>query len=298
MVSDVEGWFMSLNSVGRFALDHASSLQCALFLLIFAGGWITEKLVFSQSTTEKLRHSAFNIAFLAVVTPVQLVTIAVCIAVAQWNTAHHWGLVYFLPHAGSLWIQLGLMFVVLDFLDYAYHRTAHRIPFLWRLHLVHHSDQAVDVSTTFREHPVETLIRVSFLTLSVFICGASLPVLILRQTVESVANISQHITFNLPPRAARRLGWLFVTPNLHHAHHHFQLPGTDCNYGDVFSIWDRIFGTFAPMPSDQIVFGVDSHMGTASRSFPGLLGLPQAARAVRRRYRATGAFPGTAPSKV
>lgn len=289
---------MSLDSVARFALDHASSLQCALFLLIFAGGWITEKVVFAQPTSEKLRHSAFNVAFLAVVTPVQLVTIAICIAVAQWNTAHHWGLVYFLPYANSWWIQIGLMFLVLDLLDYAYHHTAHRIPFLWRLHLVHHSDQAVDVSTTFREHPVETLIRVSFLTASVFICGAALPVLILRQTVESVANISQHITFRLPPRAAYWMGLLFVTPNLHHAHHHFQEPGTNCNYGDVFSIWDRIFGTFAPMPSDEIVFGVDTHMGAASRSFPGLLGLPQAARAVRRRYRARSMFPESAPSEI
>ncbi len=289
---------MSLDSVGRFALDHASSLQCALFVLIFAGGWITEKIFFAQPATEKLRHSAFNMAFLAAVTPVQLVTIAVCIAVAQWNTAHHWGLVYLLPHADSLWIQLGLMFLVLDFLDYVYHRTAHGFSFLWRLHLVHHSDQAVDVSTTFREHPVETLVRVSFLTLSVFICGAALPVLILRQTVESVANISQHITFRLPPRAARRLGWLFVTPNLHHAHHHFQEPGTNCNFGDVFSIWDRIFGTFAPMPSEEIVFGVDTHMGAASRSFPGLLGLPQAAQALRRRYRKRIDFPVSVPSEI
>jgi sterol desaturase/sphingolipid hydroxylase (fatty acid hydroxylase superfamily) len=287
---------MSLDSVVRFALDHASSLQCALFLLIFAAGWITEKIVFAQPTAGKLRHSAFNMAFLAVVTPVQLVTIAICIAVAQWNTAHHWGLVYLLPHADSAWIQLGLMFLVLDFLDYAYHRTAHRFPVLWRLHLVHHSDQAVDVSTTFREHPAETLIRVSFLTLAVFVCGASLPVLILRQTVESVANISQHITFRLPPRAARGLGWLFVTPNLHHAHHHFQAPGTDCNYGDVFSIWDRLFGTFTPMLPEDIVFGVDTHMGAASRSFPGLLGLPQMARAVRRRYRPSADF--SAPAEI
>jgi sterol desaturase/sphingolipid hydroxylase (fatty acid hydroxylase superfamily) len=286
---------MSLENAARFALGHASTVQCVLFVTIFFAGWITEKVFFAQSATDKLRHSAFNVAFLAVVTPVQLCTIAVCVAVAQWNTAHHWGLVYLLPYADSPWIQLGVMFLALDLLDYVYHRTAHRVAFLWRLHLVHHSDQAVDVSTTFREHPLETLIRVSFLTLSVFICGASLPVLILRQTAESVANISQHISFRLPPRAARRLGWLFVTPNLHHAHHHFRAPGTDCNYGDVFSIWDRLFGTFAPMPSEAIVFGVDTHMGAASRSFPGLLGLTQIARALRRDDRAS--FPDTVPSE-
>ena len=113
---------------------------------------------------------------------------------------------------------------------------------------------------TFRENPAETLVRVCFLLLWVLVCGASPEVLVLRQTVETFANVSQHTTFRLPALPARILGWLFVTSNLHHAHHHWQRPGTNCNYGDVFSIWDRLFGTYIDIPTDKIVFGLDSHI--------------------------------------
>ncbi|HEY2033897.1 MAG TPA: sterol desaturase family protein [Rhizomicrobium sp.] len=273
---------MSLNSAASFLLDHASSVQCGLFILIFAAGWCAEKIVHTQNAATKLRHTGFNLAFLALVTPIQLVLIAGCLGVAEWVTLHRWGLVYFIPGTHNIWIRYGVTFLMLDFLDYAYHYIAHRVPAFWRLHLVHHSDEAVDVSTTFREHPAETAIRVGFLTLWVFICGASVPVLILRQTAETFANVSQHMTFRLPPRAARIVGWLFVTPNLHHMHHHCRLPGTNCNYGDVFSIWDRLFGTYA-MPTEEIVFGIDSHMGRGvSTSFGGLLGINAARRALQR----------------
>lgn len=275
---------MGLDGAVTFVLDHASAVQCTLFVMMFAGGWIAEKIVNTQQTAAKLRHTGFNLAFLALVTPVQLVLITACLGVAEWVTLHHWGLVYLIPGTGNIWLRYGLTFLMLDFLDYAYHYMAHRVPAFWRLHLVHHSDEAVDVSTTFREHPAETAIRVSFLTLWVFICGASVPVLILRQTAETFANVGQHLTFRLPPRAARIMGWLFVTPNLHHMHHHCRLPGTNCNYGDVFSIWDRIFGTYVVRPTETIVFGIDSHMAAgASTSFSGLLGITAVKRRLRRR---------------
>lgn len=275
---------MGLDGAVTFVLDHASAVQCTLFVMMFAGGWIAEKIVNTQQTAAKLRHTGFNLAFLALVTPVQLVLITACLGVAEWVTLHHWGLVYLIPGTRNIWLRYGLTFLMLDFLDYAYHYMAHRVPAFWRLHLVHHSDEAVDVSTTFREHPAETAIRVSFLTLWVFICGASVPVLILRQTAETFANVGQHLTFRLPPRAARIMGWLFVTPNLHHMHHHCRLPGTNCNYGDVFSIWDRIFGTYVVRPAETIVFGIDSHMAEgASTSFGGLLGITAVTRRLRRR---------------
>ncbi|MGN6515987.1 MAG: sterol desaturase family protein, partial [Rhizomicrobium sp.] len=69
-----------------------------------------------------------------------------------------------------------------------------------------------------------------------------------------------HTRFRLPPWAQGIVGRLFVTSNLHHAHHHFQLPGTDCNYGDVFSVWDRLFGTYRDLDAVPIVFGLDTHL--------------------------------------
>ena len=183
----------------------------------------------------------------------------VCACVAKWTTNNHWGLVYLLPNAEQPLIKYGMMFIVLDFLDYTYHVTMHHVAVFWRFHLVHHTDRAVDVSTTVREHPGETLIRNSFLILWVFLCGASVEILMLRQLAETAANLYAHTSVRLPPPWARALGWLFITPNLHHAHHHFQMPATNRNYGDVFSIWDRLFGTFTNLAREDTVFGLETH---------------------------------------
>jgi sterol desaturase/sphingolipid hydroxylase (fatty acid hydroxylase superfamily) len=255
-----------------FLLDHASSVQVFLFAIVLGGLWAAERIYRPEPTLAKLKHTGVNALFMSGVLPVQLSLIAVCIAAANWATQHHIGLLYLLPHHDSPWLRYGLMFVALDFLDYVYHVTSHRLRFIWRLHLVHHSDRNVDVSTTFREHPAETAIRLTFFLASVLACGASLEVLMLRQTVQTFSNVTQHARFDLPPLPAKVLGWVFVTPNLHHIHHHWRQPGTNCNYGDVFSIWDRLFGTYVAFPPEEMVFGLDSHMGERDIEVLDLLG--------------------------
>jgi len=250
-----------MNAIVQFVLNNPNSTQCFLFALVVGVLWMAEQAFSARPVTEKLRHSSLNLIYMCALLPGQLVLIGICLGVASWTTRAHWGLVYLLPHADSWPIKLGLMFFALDFLDYVYHMIAHRFRPLWRLHSLHHSDQAVDVTTTFREHPVETLVRVCFLIAWVFICGASVEALVLRQTVETFSNVSQHTVFRLPKTPARILGWFFITSNLHHTHHHWKRPGTDCNYGDVFSIWDRIFGTYIDLPEDELVFGLDSLAG-------------------------------------
>ncbi len=248
-----------MNSVVRFVLSNPNSSECALFAFVVVLLWSAERFATAQSASEKIRHTLINVLYMSALLPIQLLTIALCMGVAQWTTVSHWGLVYLLPHADSPFVKFGVMFFALDFLDYVYHFLAHQFRPLWRLHSLHHSDRSVDVSTTFRENPAETLVRVCFLLLWVLVCGASPEVLVLRQTVETFANVSQHTTFRLPVLSARILGWLFVTSNLHHAHHHWQRPGTNCNYGDVFSIWDRVFRTYIDIQTDEVVFGLDSH---------------------------------------
>jgi sterol desaturase/sphingolipid hydroxylase (fatty acid hydroxylase superfamily) len=265
---------MILNNVVSFILDNAKSTQGVLFVTVIVAVWLTERIVLAQSTIDKLRHTSINAVFMTGAMPIQIFMILLCAGIATWATKHHIGLVWLLPNAESPLIKYGLMFFVLDFLDYVYHFTSHRVSLLWRLHLVHHTDPTVDVSTTFREHPGETLIRNCFLILWVVLSGASVEVLILRQTFETFANVSQHTMFRLPPLPGRVLGWLFVTPNLHHTHHHFQAPGTNCNYGDVFSIWDRLFGTYVDLSHEETVFGLDTHMeGGAPTGILHLLGL-------------------------
>ena len=265
---------MTLSYLAAFAIRNANATQGILFALVVVSLWLTERVVLAQSASDKLRHARVNILLMLTVLPVQLCMTLICVHVAYWTQANHVGLVYLLPDPENPFLKFGFMFLALDFLDYVYHYIAHRTDFLWQFHLVHHTDRNVDVTTTFREHPGETLIRVCFLTLWVLICGASIEVLILRQTIETVANVSQHTALPLPRKFARALSWIFVTPNLHHAHHHYRRPGTNCNYGDVFSIWDRLFGTYVELAQEDTVFGLDTHMAEGvSTNFLGLLGV-------------------------
>jgi sterol desaturase/sphingolipid hydroxylase (fatty acid hydroxylase superfamily) len=249
---------MSLHGFIAFAAAHAAAFQSYMFLVILATLWLVEHAVLGGSIRAKLGHSWVNLLFMLSALPIQLALILVCIRLASWTTSHHWGLVYLLPYATNPLIKYGLMFFVLDLLDYVYHSTMHRVPAFWRFHKFHHTDRLVDVSTTVREHPGETFVRNCFLMVWVFLFGASVGVLFLRQSAESVTNILQHTRFRLSPPWARVLGWLFITPNLHHTHHHHRLPHTNSNFGDVFSLWDRLFGTLSQLSIEATVFGVES----------------------------------------
>ncbi|MFL5731508.1 MAG: sterol desaturase family protein, partial [Cytophagaceae bacterium] len=146
---------------------------------------------------------------------------------------------------------------------------------LWMFHVVHHSDTVVDVSTTLREHPGENFIRLSFTLLWVFLTGSLLWIFLLRQTIQVFTTLFAHMNYELPPKADRWIGFLFITPNLHHVHHHYQQPFTDRNYGDVLSIWDRLFGTFQKLPAEPLVFGVDTYMNAEdTRKFRSVFIIP------------------------
>ena len=151
-------------------------------------------------------------------------------------------------------------FILLDLGEYVYHVIMHRVKRLWMFHVVHHSDTVVDVSTTLREHPGENIIRLLFTLLWVFLTGSLLWVLLLRQTIQVFTTLFAHMNYHLPQKTDRWIGLLFITPNLHRVHHHYQQPYTDRNYGDVLSIWDRMFGTFQNLPEEPLTFGVDTYM--------------------------------------
>ena len=253
---------------------HASLVQGMLFGSIIICCWLCENAIAGRSRGRKRRRAGVNAGFAAVAFPVQVGMTVIGIAAATWVAAHHWGLVYLIPGHESPWIRFGLMFIVLDLLDYVYHWAMHHVPLFWRFHLVHHTDQDVDTSTTVREHPGETLVRNCFLIVWMLVCGASLEVLVLRQTIETVANILAHTSFRLGDRMAGVLGAVFITPNLHHVHHHHRMPYTNSNYGDVFSVWDRLFGTFASLTREQTVFGLDTHATAGDSSFAAALAMP------------------------
>ena len=134
----------------------------------------------------------------------------------------------------------------------------HKQKRLWMFHIVHHSDTFVDVSTTLREHPGENIIRNMMTILWVFLTGIPFWALVLRQMIQIISNAFSHVNYRLPKNIDSVVGWIFITPNLHHVHHHNRQPFTDCNYGDVLSIWDRMFGTFYRLNDLDVVYGIDT----------------------------------------
>lgn len=256
-------------------LIHASSMQVYLFGSVLIAFWLAELAICADEGRYKWKHCKTNGNFIFSALAIQLSLTPFLIAVSDFVTLHSWGLIYLLHLHLNTWLFVLILFLMLDLCEYGYHVAMHKFRTFWKFHLIHHTDSNVDVSTTVREHPVESFIRGCFVILWVFICGASPAILIIRQTIQSVANISAHTKFRLSGPLEKVIGWIFITPNLHHVHHHFERPFTDCNYGDVLSIWDRIFGTYRELKPEIIRYGIDTHMHLQNTSsFPELLKTP------------------------
>ena len=157
-------------------------------------------------------------------------------------------------------MRLVVAIVGLDALAYLQHRLLHRVDVLWRFHAVHHSDPEIDVSTTFRHHPVEAIFNGTLVGGFVLAIGLS-PVEIVAYTwVSFVVELVAHANLALPSRVAKVLGRLIVTPEFHHLHHSRVSAEANANFGQAFSVWDRLFGTAqaqSPKEPSLLEFGLD-----------------------------------------
>jgi sterol desaturase/sphingolipid hydroxylase (fatty acid hydroxylase superfamily) len=162
-------------------------------------------------------------------------------AAASWAERAHVGLLnlWALPR----WSVLPITLVALDLVSYAWHRANHRVPLLWRLHRVHHSDPSFTVSTALRFHPGELLLALPVRLMAVVVLGAPVSAVLAFEVVFTFANLVEHGDIAVPRRIERRLSRLIVVPALHRRHHARRLPDRDSNFGTIFIVWDRLFGT-------------------------------------------------------
>jgi sterol desaturase/sphingolipid hydroxylase (fatty acid hydroxylase superfamily) len=168
--------------------------------------------------------------------------------------------------------HVALVVVLLDLAFYAIHRLMHAVGWLWRLHAIHHTDLALDVSTTVRHHPLEavplaaTALGIGALTGAT--PGEIAAYGVLAFTVQLVA----HANVALPAAIVGPLAYVIVTPGFHRLHHSRDAREYNANYGQVFSIWDRLFGT-AVMPKESAVtaFGVDDYASPRAQGLGAML---------------------------
>ena len=146
----------------------------------------------------------------------------------------------------------------MDFIGaYLPHFIEHKVKPLWMIHLVHHTDHKVDTTTANRHHPIESVIRYVFTLSGIFVVGTPIALVMLYQSLSVVISQFSHANIKLPKKVDHVISYILVSPDMHKIHHHHVLPYTDSNYGNIFSIWDRIFGTYMKMDREKLVYGVD-----------------------------------------
>lgn len=247
---------------------------------ILVGGivffWILEGVLpLYRMNYGKVKHAAINIFFTATSVIVALLFARVLLFASDWTIANSFGILHLvvLP----LWLKVIIGVLLLDAIGaYFVHFVEHKIKWMWKFHLIHHSDTNVDVTTGLRHHPGEMVFRMTFTILAVLVTGSSMGIIMLYQSLSGLFTHITHANFSLFGKLDKALSWIFVTPKMHKVHHHYQQPLTDTNYGNIFSIWDRLFGTFEYVDDMQeLKYGIDTHMEPKENAAVGnLLAIP------------------------
>ncbi|QJD79689.1 sterol desaturase family protein [Spirosoma rhododendri] len=236
--------------------------------LILVGGitlfWLIESAapLFRFEQTEpgyrKWHHAGINIFFTITTIIVNTVLAFLLLRTSDWTVQHGVGLLQWVQL--PLWVEAIMGLLVLDLVGAWFpHWAEHKVTFLWRFHLIHHTDTHIDTTTANRHHPGESVIRFVFTLVAVLLTGAPMWLVFLYQALSVVLSQFNHANIELPRWADRLLGLVIVTPNMHHVHHHYVLPVTNTNYGNIFPYWDRLFGTYHEMAGRDLHYGIDTH---------------------------------------
>ena len=239
--------------------------------LLLVGGitffWLLEgALPLFLFNYKKWKHAIPNLFFTATTVIINFSLAFLLLFTADWVQINNFGIINWMPEM-PLWLYILLGVVLLDFFGaYLAHYTEHKIKPLWMIHLVHHSDHKVDTTTANRHHPLESVIRFGFTLFGVLVVGAPIAIVMIYQSMSLIFTQFNHANIKVPRSLDKLLSFVIVSPDMHKVHHHNLLPYTDANYGNIFSIWDRLLGTYLHLDRDKIVYGVDTFPDEANNS--------------------------------
>ena len=230
--------------------------------LILVGGitlfWLLESAIpLFIFKYKKWKHALPNLFFTLTTVLINFVLAFLLLKTSDWTVSHNFGIINWLKL--PLWAYILVGILLLDLIGaYLAHYVEHKVKPFWMIHLVHHTDHNVDTTTANRHHPFESIIRFFFTLVGVLIVGAPIGIVMLYQSTSLVLSQFNHANIKLPKKVDEVLSWILVSPDMHKVHHHYVLPYTDSNYGNIFSIWDRIFGTYMKFDRDSIKYGIDT----------------------------------------
>ncbi len=224
--------------------------------------WIMEALIpLVKFDYKKLKHIGVNLFFLASDMIINLLFGLATVGIFVWAENAQFGLLYLVDW--PIGIELLISVMILDFMaQYAVHYLLHRVPWMWRFHIIHHSDTHVDATTATRHHPGDYVTREIFALVAIILCGIPFAYYIFYRVATIFFGYFTHANIRLPKWLDRTLSYVIVTPDMHKFHHHFERPWTDSNFGNVFSFWDRIFGTLTYDDATKVQYGLDMMDGS------------------------------------
>jgi sterol desaturase/sphingolipid hydroxylase (fatty acid hydroxylase superfamily) len=188
---------------------------------------------------------------------VRLLIPTAAVGVALIASAHGFGLFHLLGWPG--WLGGILGFVVLDLAIYGQHVVFHHVPWLWRLHRMHHADLDIDVTTGLRFHPVEIVLSMLIKIAIVALFGIPAPAVVAFEVVLNASSMFNHSNAAMPAWLDRVVRLVVVTPDMHRVHHSAVRAETDSNFGFNVPWWDWVFGTYRAAPAaghDGVTIGL------------------------------------------
>ena len=265
----------SLNTIGE------APLRLAAFAGIFVAMALLELAMPRRAPGQGKRARWFTNLMIAGIDSLVLRLMAMlaapiaAVAAAAWAQAQGWGALNRLDWPS--WLEVVLAMIALDLAIYGQHVASHKIPLIWRLHKVHHTDVDFDVTTAVRFHPVEIALSMLWKIIVVLILGASPWAVVLFEVTLNGCAMFNHANIALPLWLDRAVRLLIVTPDMHRVHHSIYRSEHDSNYGFNLSFWDRLFGTYTAQPRDghlAMTIGQKNHLDENPKKLVWSLMLP------------------------
>ena len=260
-----------------WALVNEGSIRLGAFLAIFGAMALWEIAAARRELSDSKSRRWFANLGLVVIDSVvvRMLFPAAAVGFAIFAVERNLGLFnqVSLPAAA----EAAASFVLLDLAIWTQHLIFHKVPWLWRMHQVHHADLDVDVTTGLRFHPFEIVASMLIKLAVIVVLGPPVVAVLVFEVVLNGLAMFSHANVTIPNRAERALRWIVVTPEMHHIHHSTERREHDSNYGFNLSIWDRIFGTYTRDPEGGqlgMTLGLPYFRGTRWRSLIRILSMP------------------------
>jgi sterol desaturase/sphingolipid hydroxylase (fatty acid hydroxylase superfamily) len=234
-----------------------SAYKLAWIFICLMIAWLVEAgIPLMALSYKKWKHARVNLLFLATSMVINTLFTVATVGIFHWAKNNQFGLLY--QFELPIWAELLIAVLALDFAaQWFAHFLLHKVKWMWKFHLVHHSDTQVDATSGTRHHPGDYLVREIFSLFAVLAFGIPIGFYTFYRIVTVFFTYFTHANISLPIWLDKGLSYVFVTPNMHKFHHHFERPWTDTNYGNVFSVWDRLFGTLVYDDPKKVQYGVD-----------------------------------------